>query len=223
MTQDMENLFDDFAARWVRGEHPDVRVYLERAGEQREELAQLLDRYIAAATVHTPSNETLAAFDALLPGGEDPPPMIAVRVQMGLGRAEVVRQLCSGLGLSKTAEAKVGSYYSKLETGSLDPRRVSPRVWHTLATVLGGGIRRLMTDPHEPPPVVVAAFTQRMEAATSSLRFRISSSRVESLPALELRESVSEPSRKSAPAEPSRRPAPKPELDEVDRLFLGTQ
>lgn len=231
--QSLDTLFDEFAARWARGDHPDVTDFLDRAGAEREKLAELLDRYIAAAAVPAPSAETVATFDRLVPRGEEPSPMLEVRVQMGLGLRQVVRRLCFGLGLGSEAEEKVAGYYSKLETARLDPRRVSPHVWHTLATVLGTGIRSLMTDRYGPPPVFVTAFTQQ-EARTAAmeLSFRVAARRSYSLqessePLFSLDEGTDaaliRASSESPPA-PSRdelTPEPKPELDEIDRLFLG--
>jgi hypothetical protein len=63
----VELLFDEFAARHARGEHPDAREYLERAGESRNELARLLDGFLAGAPVQPPSEETLTLFASLLP------------------------------------------------------------------------------------------------------------------------------------------------------------
>ena len=188
-------LFDEFAASWARGERQDVRDYLDRAGEQRAELAALLDGFLAAAKVQPPSEETLATFSQLVPDEYQTPPMLAIRVSMGLRRAQVVRQLRAFLGLNPSAEEKVSRYYHELETGLLDPRGVSPRVWHCLATVLGPGIRSLMVSPHEPPPVVVAAY------------YRLSDSAANIQPS----------------AAPAPRPSEAAEPDEVDRLFRGNE
>lgn len=195
MNTDLAVLFDEFAASWARGERPDVRDYLDRAGEQRDELAALLDGFVAAAKVQPPSEETLATFAELVPGDHETPPMLAVRVRMGLRRADVVTQLCRGLDLGPAAEPKVALYYHELETGLLDPRGVSSRVWHHLATILGGGIRSLMVSPYEPPPVVVAAY------------YRLSDSAANIQPS----------------AAPAPRPSEAAEPDEVDTLFRGNE
>jgi hypothetical protein len=159
----VDALFDDFSARWARGEHPDIREYLERAGAERDALATLLDGFLAAAPVRPPSAETRATFAELVPGEGETPPMLGVRVRQGLRRADVVRQLVAGLGLGAGAEEKVARYYHELETGLLDPRGVSSRVWHHLATILGGEIRALMVSPYESPPAVVAAYYRRSD------------------------------------------------------------
>ncbi len=43
MADDVMVLFDEYAARFARGERPDPREYLRRAGEGAEELASLID------------------------------------------------------------------------------------------------------------------------------------------------------------------------------------
>lgn len=195
MNSAVDLLFDDFAAAWSRGDEPDVRDYLERAGAERDELAALLDGFLAAAAVQPPSEETLATFAQLVPGDHETPPMLAVRVHMGLRRADVVRQLCAGLRLGPSAEPKVARYYHELETGLLDPRGVSSRVWHHLTTILGAGIRSLMVSPYEAPPVVVAAY------------YRLSDSAANIQPS----------------AAPASSPPRQDEPDEVDRLFRGNE
>ena len=39
-------LFDEYVASFARGERPDLRDYLARAGDQREELAKLVDIWL---------------------------------------------------------------------------------------------------------------------------------------------------------------------------------
>jgi hypothetical protein len=151
-------LFDEFAIAWARGDRPDVRDYLERAGAERDELAALLDGFFAAAAVQPPSEETLATFAQLVPGDHETPPMLAERVRMGLRRSVVVERLMGLLGLPPDREDKVARYYHELETGLLDPRGVQPLVWHNLAKIFGSGIRGLMVERPEPPPVLVAAY-----------------------------------------------------------------
>jgi hypothetical protein len=192
MRSAVELLFEEFAAGWARGEHPDVRDYLDRAGGDRDELAALLDGFIAAAPVLPPSEETLATFAELVPGEHETPPMLAMRLEMGMRRSQIVRQLCSALGLGQEEEPKVARYYHELETGLLDPRGVSSRVWHALATILSPRIRHQVMDKFEPPPMVVAAYYRRADFAMDV----------------------------DASATPARRSEPT-EADEVDMLFTG--
>ena len=43
------DLFDEFARSFARGESPSVLDYVERAGEQGDELAGMLNRFLASA------------------------------------------------------------------------------------------------------------------------------------------------------------------------------
>ena len=223
MRTTVELLFDEFAATWARGEHPDARDYLERAGKDRDELGALLDSFLAAAPVQPPSEETLAVFAELVPGDHETPPMLAMRVRMGLLRKEVVRQLCSALGLGAEADARVAHYYHELETGLLDPRRVSSRVWHALATILGPAIRSRTVGEYEAPPVVVAAYFRRANDAFADASPE--SPDRSSGPPDRLLHSISEvgiePSTNPRHEPPTPPPHEPVDTDEIDRLFTG--
>ena len=41
-------LFDEYASAYARGERPQAREYLERAGPQADELAGLIDRFLVS-------------------------------------------------------------------------------------------------------------------------------------------------------------------------------
>jgi hypothetical protein len=129
MTSAVEALFDEFAARYARGEGPDVEEFLERAGRGRESLGRLIDGYLQTAPARPPSVEELALLDARL---ERNPPLLALRLRRRQRVDDVVDALVSGLGLGADARAKVKAYYQKLEFGLLDPARVSDRVWAVL-------------------------------------------------------------------------------------------
>ncbi|HLE98696.1 MAG TPA: hypothetical protein VI540_02275 [Gaiellaceae bacterium] len=189
-----ELLFEEFAARFARGEHPDVRDYLERAADDRDELAALLDGFVAASHAPAPSAETLATFAELVPTEESAPPMLAARVRLGLHRSQVVGTLAAWLGVVPEKEEKLARYYHELETGLLDPRGVEAIVWHHLAKIFGTGIRSLMLRPNEPPPAMVAAYYRHSDDLALA-----------------------------APAAPAPSPeVAEPERDEIDRLFTGS-
>jgi hypothetical protein len=50
-------LFDEFAVRYRRGERPYVLEYLDRAGDDRDALADLIDRFLEAVPARSPSEE----------------------------------------------------------------------------------------------------------------------------------------------------------------------
>lgn len=127
-------LFDEFARRFARGEHPPVLEYVERAGDRGHELAAMLDRLLASAPPPPPPVERVEMMRAWIAGQ---PPILELRKQRGLTRDSVVERLLGLLGLGDERRAKVRGYYHELETGLLEPRGVDRRVWQALAQVLG--------------------------------------------------------------------------------------
>lgn len=146
----VELLFDEFAVRYARGEHPDVREYLERAGPERQELGRLLDRFLEAVPARATSEEEIVLMHARL---EQQPPILLLRLRRKLGREAVVAALVRQLRLDPGKSGKVGGYYHDLEVGNLDPEPVDRRVWDVLADVLEANVRGLAGyRPEAPPP-----------------------------------------------------------------------
>jgi hypothetical protein len=133
MADEVYTLFDDYAARFARGERPDTRAYLARAGAHADELAALIDRFLEAAPPPA-ADEDARALAAAWVEGE--PPLLALRTQRAVKRDAVVDDLMGGLGLDPAKRKKVERYYHRLETGLLDPARVSGRVFAVLAETL---------------------------------------------------------------------------------------
>ena len=146
MAEDALALFDEFAARWARGERPDAREYLARAGAQADELAPLLERVAAASPPPEPSEEMVALIRAWR-GGQ--PPLLELRRRRRLTRAAVVDALVAALGLDVAKRDKVAGYYHELESGLLDPGRVDRRVFQALAETLKARVEDLLA--WEPP------------------------------------------------------------------------
>jgi hypothetical protein len=155
-----ELLFDDFALRYVRGERPDVRDYLERAGAERDELGTLIDRFLQAVPAHEPSEEDVVLMQARLEGE---PVLLVLRKRRKLSRAAVVDALVSALGIDVAKQAKVGRYYHELETDQLDPHRVDRKVWDALGEFLEANARTLAGVRLAPPPAPMTAY--RRDAA----------------------------------------------------------
>jgi signal transduction histidine kinase len=193
MSAGIELLFDEFAARHARGEHPDARDYLERAGESRDELARLLDGFLAAATVQPPSEETLTLFVSLVPESlpEDTatPPLLAERVRRGWTRDEVVDWIRERFGFGEEKEEKVARYWHELETGLLPVSGVSARLREALSERFGEAIH------------------SAVEWSPPALEARAAFRRAADFTGMELHERMS-------PA------GPEPERDDVDELFL---
>jgi hypothetical protein len=177
----LELLFDEFATSYLRGERPDVGVFLERAGAERDELGLLLDRFLEAVPARASSEEEIVALQARL---EQQPPLLVLRLRRALRREAVVEALVSRLGLDPAKSGKVGGYYADLEVGILDPKPVDRRVWDVLAEVLGANARALAGGMRPEAPPLAAAYHRE--------------------PALMLREALIEApeSAAAAPAEP---------------------
>lgn len=158
---DADRLFDEFAIRWVRGERPDVADYLEQAAgdAERADLASLVDAFLATAPVPEPTEEEVAIMRARLEGD---PGLVALRVERGLKRGAVVDRLVELLGLPGGARDKVGRRYHELESGLLDSRRVSPRVWEALASVFGRAVHPLAAL--RPPEAASVAYYRTTDA-----------------------------------------------------------
>jgi hypothetical protein len=133
-------LFDEFARRFARGERPPVLEYVERAGERGDELAGMLNRFLASAPPPSPPAERVEMMRAWIAGQ---PPILELRTQRGLTRDVVVERLLGLLGLGNERRAKVRGYYHELETGLLEPRGVDRRVWEALGQVLGASVADL--------------------------------------------------------------------------------
>jgi hypothetical protein len=136
----LDTLFDEFAAAHARGESPDVRDYLARAGDDAEELGRLIDRYLQAVPAQPPDQETIVLMQARL---EHTDALVAARVRLGLRRRELSDRLRESLGLGEALGDRVEAAYSELERGQLDPGRVDGRVWDALRKVLGLDALRL--------------------------------------------------------------------------------
>jgi hypothetical protein len=133
VSEQVADLFAEYADAYARGEHPRAEEYLARAGGQADELARLLERFVRAAPASEPDAATLALTEAALTGE---PPLLVLRTRRGLRRDEVVDALMSALALDPTKREKVKSYYHQLEGGLLEPARVNRRIFEVLAKTL---------------------------------------------------------------------------------------
>lgn len=187
-------LFDEFAIRHARGEHPDPVEYLDRAGDQEAELADLLDVFLEWAPTRTADPSALLMMNAWLAGE---PPLVALRVDRGVRVDDVVEELAEQLELVASKRTKVRRYTQRLEQGFLDPGRVDRRVFEILASRLGVSWSTL--SAWASPPL------RRGSAAEPAVMLRSDDlSPSDSLP--------------SAPMKPVAE-----DWDEVDEIFLGSK
>jgi hypothetical protein len=163
MPEDVFTLFDDYAARFARGEAPDLRGYLMRAGEGAGELGRLVDAFLARASPPEPDEERVALARAWVAGQ---PPLLELRTRRGLRRDAVVDGLVQLLGLDPTKRAKVKRYYHELESGLLEPRGVDRRVWEALAETLKAQLGDLVA--WRPRPAQAATVYLRASEALSA-------------------------------------------------------
>jgi hypothetical protein len=133
-------LFDEFATRFARGEDPNLRDYLARAGVEADALARLVDGFLAGSPPPAATAERVETMRAWVRGE---PPLLELRKQRRLRRSDVVARLADLLGLPQARHEKLGWYYHRLESGLLDLRRIDARVWDALREVFGGDVRSL--------------------------------------------------------------------------------
>jgi hypothetical protein len=144
-------LFARYADAYAAGERPQARAYLAAAGAEADELAALIDGFLARAPARPPSAESVELMEAFL---AEEPPLVALRAARGIRVEEVVARLVAELALPAEAAAKVKQHYQRLEQGLLDAGRVSERVWEVLARVLPGArqLARVVPPPAAPEP-----------------------------------------------------------------------
>ncbi len=183
-------LFDDYAARFARGERPDAREYLARAGEGVDELGTLIERFLERVPPPPPGEDAIKLAGAWVAGHS---PLVQLRAERGLRREEVVDSLIAALGLDRAKHEKVAGYYHQLENGLLDGTRVDQSVWEALAETLRTRLGDLLAWPPRPIGAKMAYMrpSEILEAASPSM-----------------------PAAAAAP-----RAAAEPYPDEVDRLF----
>jgi hypothetical protein len=156
LADDLFTLFDEYAVRWARGEAPDAREYLARAGPASGELAELLERFLASVPPGEPNPDLTAAFSAWAAGE---PPLLELRVRRGVRRDEIVEAIVKRFRLPQAKRAKVGRYVHQLETGLLDPRGVDQGVLEAWARVLRARIEDLLAwRPPAPAPQAVRSY-----------------------------------------------------------------
>src|SRR4051812_23035721 len=103
MREDVFMLLDEYAASFARGERPDTRDYLQRAGDGRDELAALIERYLERVSAPAPEEDAVALASAWL---ASTPPLMDMRTRRGLRSDEVVDALIVGLSLDSTKREK---------------------------------------------------------------------------------------------------------------------
>jgi hypothetical protein len=162
---DLDRLLDDFAARFARGDRPDPRIYLDRAGDRAGELADLIDAYLVAAPPPPADPEAVALMGAWIAGE---PPLLELRRRRGRRREAVVEAILGALGIDPAKRGKVAGHYHRLESGLLDTRRVDRRVLDAIAGAIGATVDDVLAWAAPPRGAAAAGVYLRAAAAPAA-------------------------------------------------------
>jgi transcriptional regulator with XRE-family HTH domain len=141
-----EQILSEFIDAWNAGERPDVDDYIARVpAEERAELGEDLAAFLTFAPTPGYSDDALTAVRAEIEetvGARDGRSLFGalltrLRERRGWSNADVAGELVINLGLDRQGTTKTAGYLERLEAGSLDPTRVSRRVFEALGRVFG--------------------------------------------------------------------------------------
>src|SRR6478735_1681762 len=152
LEQFVATLPDELVRRHARGEPLDVEGTLRRAGDDADELAPLIEAFLARAPRRGPTPASLRFVQSL-----DDPPMLRARVAKALKVDDVVDAIVAECELAPEARPRVRRYYQQLEGGILDPTRVAASVWDVLTGLLGRS-RALLSAPAGPAPAAAPMY-----------------------------------------------------------------
>ena len=152
MMVELDTLLDELARRHARGEPLDVEGTLARAGDRADELAPLIEAFLARAPRREPTAESLAFVRSL-----DEPPLVRARVAKSLKDDDVVDGVGADCGHRPPVRPKGRRYYQQLEGGMLDPTHVAETVWAAITRVLGRS-RALLSAPSGPAPAAAPMY-----------------------------------------------------------------
>jgi|SRR5215210_140441 len=159
---DVAQLFDEWAAALGRGERPDALSFIRRAGAGADELATMMDRYLRARPRTEPDPETVELARAWLEGNA---PLVQLRVRRGVTRDAVVDAVLEEFSLGPDRRAVVKRYYHELESGRLDPARLSRQLLDLLTRVLETPAASILAWRPRPLDVAPALRAARSVAA----------------------------------------------------------
>jgi transcriptional regulator with XRE-family HTH domain len=190
-----EQVLSEFIDAWNQGHRPRVREYLARLpdGPERDELAEQITSWLEVAPTPSYDEETRDEIRrepivaSVLSG-----PVPALRARAGLSISELAAGLIERLALNRHDIPRAAGYLERLESGDLDPTRISRRLLEALGALLGVPGRELAV----PRPAAGAIFRAESDAADRA------------------RNDIEVLSRAAMT------PAPPP-MDELDRLFMG--
>jgi len=140
------NLLAETLLAFDQGRTADVDRLLDSAGDDRFELVEMVELSLTLRGPASPSSEAIEAL-AMTPAFDArswPEILTEARHAQGIKRPALVTALAERLGISSPdGEERVRERYHEIETGQLDPRRISTAVVDALGDVLGG-VRELL-------------------------------------------------------------------------------
>lgn len=169
MSSGVTELFDEYTARFARGEHPDPVVFLDRAGQERDELREMIDGFLRTAPPPEPTPEMVEVFAAWMEGES---PLLELRRSKGARRDDVIDALVAELGIDRSKRGKVAEYYHRMESGLLSLARVDGRVFAALAKALGVRLSDL-AFPGPPAAPAASAYLRSTAAAAEVLQMSL--------------------------------------------------
>lgn len=161
MSPELETLLDELVRRHARGEPLDVEGTLRRAGDGADELAPLIEAFLARAPRRGPTPASLRFVQSL-----DDPPLLRARVAKALKVDDVVDAIVVECELAPESRPRVRRYYQQLEGGILDPTRVAASVWDAITGLLGRS-RALLSAPPGPAPAASPMYRGEAQFALS--------------------------------------------------------
>lgn len=159
-------LVEEFAAARARGEEPDVRGYLERAGDRAGEFGAMVRAVIVATPPPAPSAQALARARALL---APEPPLLALRHRSGLTVDDVTDHLAGALGVAPAARPRLRVLYQRLEAGLVDAAGIAARLRSALAAAFGVAEGEIAGGPESGEGAVFARGPEGWEEALDVL------------------------------------------------------
>lgn len=139
MTPTREQVLSEFIDAWNAGRRPDVDDYVARvAADEQAALVEELADFLALAPTPSYSDDALRQIRAEIAEATDEQrPLLGallarLRERFGLSTADLAGELAAELELSERQVPKTASYLEQLETGALEPTRVSRRVFDAL-------------------------------------------------------------------------------------------
>src|SRR4051812_43114622 len=146
----IDQVLSEFIDAWNAGRRPSVRDYLGRLpdGRDRDALADVLTTWLETAPTPRYSDEVRAAIAsepvvaqlferADADAGLWPTVVPQLRSRAGLSIADLATRLVERFSLNRTDVGRTEHYLERLESGSLDPSRVSRRLLDAVGTLLG--------------------------------------------------------------------------------------